>query len=270
MRAIQIVELSGPESALKLADIDEPGGDGVVIDVRAAGVSFPEVLQTRGAVPDQAGPAVRARAARWRASCAARRRRRVPRATASPRSACSAASPRSRVAPRALHVRAPDALDFAQGAGADPQLPHGLLRVEARAGGWPRARPCSCTAPRAASAPRRCRWPRGSARGRSRSCPATRRSASRATAGADEVRALRRRLEGRGEGARRRATSCSTRSAATASPTACARCARTAALRRRRLHRRLDPRGQGQPPAAEQHRRRRRGLGRLHRAAGPR
>ena len=49
MRAIQIVELSGPESALKLVDIPEPGGEGVVIDVRAAGVSFPEVLQTRGA-----------------------------------------------------------------------------------------------------------------------------------------------------------------------------------------------------------------------------
>src|SRR3954468_3635009 len=49
MRAIQIVELSGPESALKLVDIPEPGGDGAVIDVPAAGVSFPEVLQTRGA-----------------------------------------------------------------------------------------------------------------------------------------------------------------------------------------------------------------------------
>ncbi len=49
MRAIQIVELSGPESALQLSDIPEPVGDGVVIDVRAAGVSFPEVLQTRGA-----------------------------------------------------------------------------------------------------------------------------------------------------------------------------------------------------------------------------
>jgi NADPH2:quinone reductase len=49
MRAIQITELSGPQSALKLVDIPEPDGDGVVIDVRAAGVSFPEVLQTRGA-----------------------------------------------------------------------------------------------------------------------------------------------------------------------------------------------------------------------------
>jgi NADPH2:quinone reductase len=47
MRAIQIVELGGPES-LQLADIDEPSGEGVVVDVRAAGVSFPEVLQSRG------------------------------------------------------------------------------------------------------------------------------------------------------------------------------------------------------------------------------
>lgn len=47
MRAIQIVELGGPAS-LQLADIDEPTGEGVVIDVHAAGVSFPEVLQSRG------------------------------------------------------------------------------------------------------------------------------------------------------------------------------------------------------------------------------
>ena len=47
MRAIQIVELGGPAS-LQLADIDEPTGEGVKIDVRAAGVSFPEVLQSRG------------------------------------------------------------------------------------------------------------------------------------------------------------------------------------------------------------------------------
>jgi NADPH:quinone reductase len=55
MRAVQIVELSGPESALKVVDIPEPEashmltpGEGVVIDVHVAGVSFPEVLQTRG------------------------------------------------------------------------------------------------------------------------------------------------------------------------------------------------------------------------------
>src|SRR3954470_5873320 len=55
MRAVQIRDLSGPESALAEADIPEPEpshpltpGSGVVIDVHAAGVSFPEVLQTRG------------------------------------------------------------------------------------------------------------------------------------------------------------------------------------------------------------------------------
>jgi NADPH:quinone reductase len=55
MRALQITDLSGPESALELVELPEPEashmlspGSGVVVDVRAAGVSFPEVLQTRG------------------------------------------------------------------------------------------------------------------------------------------------------------------------------------------------------------------------------
>ncbi|CAN5511867.1 NADPH:quinone oxidoreductase family protein [soil metagenome] len=55
MRAMQITELTGPESALSPADLPEPEpshfmtpGEGVVIEVGAAGVSFPEVLQSRG------------------------------------------------------------------------------------------------------------------------------------------------------------------------------------------------------------------------------
>jgi NADPH:quinone reductase len=55
MRVVQITDLSGPESALELADLPEPEpshpltpGRGVVVEVHAAGVSFPEVLQTRG------------------------------------------------------------------------------------------------------------------------------------------------------------------------------------------------------------------------------
>jgi NADPH2:quinone reductase len=55
MRALQITELTGPDSALRLADVPEPEashlltpGEGVLVDVHAAGVSFPEVLQTRG------------------------------------------------------------------------------------------------------------------------------------------------------------------------------------------------------------------------------
>lgn len=55
MKAIQIVDLSGPDTALREADLPEPQpshmltpGSGVLVDVTAAGVSFPEVLQTRG------------------------------------------------------------------------------------------------------------------------------------------------------------------------------------------------------------------------------
>ena len=55
MKAVQIVELTGPRTALRLQDVPEPEpshpttpGEGVVVEVHAAGVSFPEVLQTRG------------------------------------------------------------------------------------------------------------------------------------------------------------------------------------------------------------------------------
>jgi NADPH2:quinone reductase len=55
MRALQITELTGPDTALQLVDIPEPEpshlltpGSGVLVDVHTAGVSFPEVLQTRG------------------------------------------------------------------------------------------------------------------------------------------------------------------------------------------------------------------------------
>jgi len=55
MRAVQIVELTGPDSALRVVEMPDPEpshpmtpGSGVVVDVHAAGVSFPELLQTRG------------------------------------------------------------------------------------------------------------------------------------------------------------------------------------------------------------------------------
>src|SRR3984893_10046171 len=55
MRALQIVAETGPDSALEVVELPEPEashpmtpGAGVVIDVRAAGVSFPELLQSRG------------------------------------------------------------------------------------------------------------------------------------------------------------------------------------------------------------------------------
>jgi NADPH2:quinone reductase len=49
MRAAQVSELTGP-AAVQVVDIDEPQADGanLLVDVKAAGVSFPELLQTRG------------------------------------------------------------------------------------------------------------------------------------------------------------------------------------------------------------------------------
>jgi NADPH2:quinone reductase len=55
MKAVQIVDESGPDSALALVELPEPEpahaltpGAGVLVEVHAAGVSFPELLQTRG------------------------------------------------------------------------------------------------------------------------------------------------------------------------------------------------------------------------------
>jgi len=55
VKAIQIAELTGPQSALRLVDAPEPDpahpltpGEGITIEVHCAGVSFPELLQTRG------------------------------------------------------------------------------------------------------------------------------------------------------------------------------------------------------------------------------
>src|SRR3954453_8559634 len=55
MQAIQITNLNGPDEALELVDIPEPEpshpltpGSGVIVDVHAAGVSFPEDWQKRG------------------------------------------------------------------------------------------------------------------------------------------------------------------------------------------------------------------------------
>ena len=48
MRAVRVRELGGPES-VELVEVDEPSADGgVVVDVHAAGVAFPDALLTRG------------------------------------------------------------------------------------------------------------------------------------------------------------------------------------------------------------------------------
>jgi NADPH:quinone reductase len=49
VRAVQVVRLDGP-AAVEVRDVPEPvrGPDQVLVDVRATGVSFPDVLQTKG------------------------------------------------------------------------------------------------------------------------------------------------------------------------------------------------------------------------------
>ena len=56
MRALQVTALEGPD-AVVVADVPEPDpGDGVLFEVRAAGVSFPDVLQARGQYQSAAEP----------------------------------------------------------------------------------------------------------------------------------------------------------------------------------------------------------------------
>ena len=49
MRAIQVVRLDGP-SAMELRDVADPvpASDQVLVAVTAAGVAFPDLLQSRG------------------------------------------------------------------------------------------------------------------------------------------------------------------------------------------------------------------------------
>ena len=137
MRAVQIVDLTGPSSALAEADLPEPEpshmltpGSGVVIDVHAAGVAFPEVLQTRGEyqmkppLPFVPGSEV-----------AGVVRSAPDGSEVSEGDRVAAASllggfAEVAVAPDFLTFPLSDELDFAQGAGARHELPHRLLLAE--------------------------------------------------------------------------------------------------------------------------------------------
>jgi NADPH2:quinone reductase len=126
MKAIQIVELSGPSSALRVVEQPAPAppathplspGESVVIEVHAAGVSFPEVLQTRGEyqhkppLPFVPGSEVAGIVRSAPADAAV---------SAGERAAAFCvlgAFAEVAVAPPFLTFPLPDALDFAQGAG---------------------------------------------------------------------------------------------------------------------------------------------------------
>src|SRR6516162_9810216 len=47
MRAVLVTRLDGPD-AIEVNDVEEPTGDGVVVEVHAAGAAFPDALLTRG------------------------------------------------------------------------------------------------------------------------------------------------------------------------------------------------------------------------------
>ena len=50
MRAVRVTSLGGPES-LELVEIDDPADDGIVVDVYAAGVAFPDGVSFFGPEP---------------------------------------------------------------------------------------------------------------------------------------------------------------------------------------------------------------------------
>ncbi|HET7073219.1 MAG TPA: NADPH:quinone oxidoreductase family protein [Mycobacterium sp.] len=47
MRAVQVTRLDGPDGIV-VTEVDEPEGEGVVVEVHAAGAAFPDALLTRG------------------------------------------------------------------------------------------------------------------------------------------------------------------------------------------------------------------------------
>ena len=123
MRAVQIVDLSGPDTALHVVDLPapQPGADQVLIDVHAAGVAFPEVLQTRGMyqlkppVPFVPGSEVAGIVVSAPESAGASSQVRVGDRVAA--MCLLGGFAEQAVAPAYLTFPLPDALDFAQGAG---------------------------------------------------------------------------------------------------------------------------------------------------------
>jgi NADPH2:quinone reductase len=56
MRALQVTELVGPDG-VRVVDVPEPDpATGIVIEVRAVGVSFPDLLRSQGLYQEQAAP----------------------------------------------------------------------------------------------------------------------------------------------------------------------------------------------------------------------
>ena len=161
MRAIQITSLDGPD-AVTLADLPDAASDSqVVIEVKAAGVAFPELLQTRGLyqmkpdlpfVPGAEVSGVVESAPEGSGLSAGDRVAALP--------LLGGFAEKVQASPD-LTFALPDEVSFEVGPPSSSTTPPPTSRCSSGAA-WPRARPCSCTAPPAASAPPRSRWPRPS------------------------------------------------------------------------------------------------------------
>ena len=238
----------------------------VVVDVHAAGVSFPEVLQTRGEYQVKPPLPVRARQrGGGRGAQRARGRGGERRATAWRPAACSAGFAEVAAAPEFLTFPLSDELDYAQGAGLDPQLPHGLLLARELRGRLAEGETVLVHGAAGGVGTAALQVAKGLG-ARTIAVVSTDDKEARGARRPAPTRwfALGRPVEGRGEGALRRRRGRGDR------PGGRRPLHRQPALPRRGragrgggLHRRLDPRGAGEPAAAEQHRGGGRRLGRL-------
>lgn len=55
MRVVEVTDLTGPE-AVRLGERPEPEGNGILVAVKAVGLSFPDLLRTRGQYQDKVTP----------------------------------------------------------------------------------------------------------------------------------------------------------------------------------------------------------------------
>ena len=176
--------------------------DDVLVEVHRVGVSFPDLLLSKGRVPAQARSRRSRSASTSRApwSCGARA---SSRASGSP--ACVPYGGAAELVRGTGDVGLPAARRalVRRGRGAADELPDRALRARRARRAAGAARRCSCTARPAGSAPRPSRWPRGSARASSRSS-STEEKADVARDGRRRRGGAARRLQGRGCRADRR------------------------------------------------------------------
>ena len=165
-----------------------PGPDDVLIEVHSVGISFPDLLLSKGRVPDAARAAVHPRRRRRRdrgldraaaglePGSPGRRGRAVRRRPASGRSI-----------PAASVFPLPDRLSYDEGAALPMNYLTALFALQERGQVRDRARRSWSTARPAASVRRPSRWPRGSAPGPSASSRTEEKAAFARAAGADET-----------------------------------------------------------------------------------